>query len=1176
MHAIKSLKNKTITLLLVVALTLSMLFGAVMWSLAGAAKADTTEDTQEFAPTSLGLSNTQFDSSSGSYPASPSSWTGSSLDNGKGKVISGVIDLTAKTYFGEETGNKAYKLDQYDEYGDDTMPVTIFGENSEHKDTDAKTLMINTAEEVEAAYGYTSGEMSFVPNSFYRVSVWVKTGNFAPDTGATVKLTGLGQNCSFMNINTVKNLSTLNKNNNYGWKEYKFYVRSSASLTKTVSLVLAVGDGGNADDELPDISSRPAHGYAFFDTVKAERITAHDFAKETSMLTIVDGKDNVYNDTTGTVLALDMYELDSFTITDENGDDLEIGTFSQNVDMWKTNVKYNENSTDLSYTGTAHSKVYNSESRIPDLDDSKVNVNGFTKNPWAPLGRAEYNDVANKTGIFDGKNNANIMLINTYNKTKFNTTAYGIASPTVTINRYKYYRFGVWVKGDNITTGDGISILVKGKAKSANSVKLLTSYTGLDGDETDAEHYGWKEQVVYIKGSALEDYEVRFELWLGTPDAMSDGIAMFDNVTFTKLDYSEYSNMSTADGGNIYTIDTAEDETGVTNGNFSAIGDFDELEYPLPVADWTFITPDSVTANGFSTAEVNTDTAKYGIITATDDRAFNGLGIRNPAKFVTVDNQKLYNVLVMTSKTPTAIGYQSASVTLAIDQANQLSVDMAVDCKDCGYGASLVLKTTEGDVISTIENITDTYGKFVTYTFYLDAPLSEQTVYVEIWLGLNDRQDNTKKLSSGTVYVSKVALNSWTAADDSTIEQEFEQKLDEYKAAVLNEATLKALKFGVYSFTRPSLEFFDAYSYAADDGLGYLYNWSVSSANGSVKSGMFNSDNMKDLTIYKGFDKKDLSGNMLYIFNTEKNYTTYTYGNTISLVASTYYRIDVDVKVKLSAEMRDDENAIGANIKLTGPNVEFTNIKDTSTYGAVGQEESRDYETFKRYTFYISTGDDGGNIGLQVSLGGSERAGFIQGGLVIGGIKMTKIDNIDFENAEAEEEDNDYIMTVKLSEVDDGSDDEVTEATSPEVQWWIIPTIIFSAALLAAVIIIIAIRIRDWLKAKRKKKGVTYESEYGREDAYKDIERLRARKDQAEAEGKPMDIEPDEIEEVEDEPTAEEETEEKAEETEAKEADEAESTESKEESEKTEETKEPETKEEAPNKKERTDTDLDD
>ncbi|MDE6200502.1 MAG: hypothetical protein K2M47_01290 [Clostridiales bacterium] len=1082
MHTIKRLKNKSITILLSILIAVSLLFGAAFMAIRPA-RADNVEDTKEFAPVALSLSNTQFSSSSGSYPATPSSWTGENVDGGKYSPVSGVVDLTPSVY--STNGNKEYKLDQYPEYASETdIPKSIFGENTEYGG-DQKTLMINTAKGGSVAYAYKSEEMTLSPNSFYRFSVWVKTGKFAAETGATVKLTGLGQNFAFNNIDTVKNNYNddgelaLDKTNNYGWVKYSLYVRTSASLSKTVRLSLGLGDATTGGDEDPDISVSPASGYVFFDDVKAERISALDFAKETLYFQKLDGKDNVY--ARDNALAINLNETTSLTTEDGK----EIGTFSQNTDEWKTtNVVYDEDDDNATFAGNAHKGVYNSE-MIVNLESD--NVYGFSQNPWAPFGKAEGNEfISIDSPFFEGARQANIMLISTYEGNEFTKAAAGVASPFVKIERFKYYRFSVWVKDDNVQDGNGISVRIKGKliqnGVAAEKATLLTEYTNLTGDSSDNAHYGWKEQVVYIRGSMLFDYDVSFELWLGAPDAQSSGIAMFDNVTLTELKYSDYTAMSEADSGNVYGIDDFENSTNIVNGNFLTVGDMDEIKFPMTVADWTYLTPDTVSTNGFNTNAVNTDNVVHGLI-PTDETTFRNIATSGAIPYADEPNTDNYNVLMLASKTKTAFCYQSPSITLSTDTANKLTVDMMVGHVN-GYGASLVLKTTDGSVVSTIENITDTQGQYKTYTFYLAAPLSDQTVYLEIWLGLNDRVDNKQKLSSGNVYVQQVMLTAWTAEDDGDVADEYNAKLEEYKTAV---AAHNKLNYGVYSFATPSLDYYDVYSYALNDGLGILYQWNMTSDNRSVTSGMFNTNDMKDLKIYKDFDTDGLSGNMLYIYNTDKNYTKYTYDNSLSLVANKYYRIDVKVKVRVTDEVRKDKTSIGAGIALTGSTAAFENIKDTTTLADKNNEDSRNYETFKTYSFYISTGDNGGSIGLDITFGGTDKDSYIQGHLVIGGIEMTEIDNLDYETAQKSKDKN--IIAVELSESNTDDDTSNTEAPSSEIQWWIIPTIIFSVALIAVVILILVVRIRDHFKKKRK---ITYSTEYDRTDVYDEIERLKA------------------------------------------------------------------------------------
>lgn len=1089
MRLIKRITNKTITAAVIIALSIALIFSALSFRMFAFADDTKVVDTKEFAATSLGVSNTNFSDTSGSYDptASPSSWTGASVGSGNGGtgIVAGVVDLTPSNYLTEKCGNKGLHLDQYPEYSEDNIiPKTIFG--STKYGGDKKTLIINTKPQQSVAYAFASSDMTFAPNSFYRVSAWVKTGDFAPASGATIKLTGLGENCSFININTVADIETdengaaiLTEENNFGWVQYKFYVRTSASLTKTVKLSLGIGDAISKDEkgELEELP-RVAHGYAMFDAVAAHRISAYDFAFETNAFTQSD-RDNVYYNGNKTAMVLDLYEPEYL----KTGD-VEIGTFSNATlgddGYWKTNISYYDQTDDdenIAYVKSAAVDIYDS-ALIADLDDENVK---FSKNPWAPLGRAEFDS---DNSYFNGGDNGNILMIYANN----GAATRGVASPDVTIERFKYYRMSVWVKGDGVTGGDGISVLIKGEDNIPSDKYVLHSaHTSLNGDSSDNAHYGWKEQVFYIQGSSQSDCTVHFEFWLGSPSNPSEGIALFDNVTFTELSQSDYNTLGAADGGTVIALDPATSDTGVTNGNFITLGEYDKIEFPMPVSDWTFYDAESVSNVG----SVNTDNAIHGMIPA-DSATFDEIqssgklsGVTDPSDFALAPD---HNALLLSSSTKTAFCYRSPSITAAVDKGYRLTVDMAVDgVSDDSYGASLVLKTTDGNVLSTIEGIKST-SKYETYTFYIDAPLSERTLYVEIWLGLYDRVDNTKKLSDGNVYVKKVSMEEWTV-DEGTVADAYASKLEEYKQIVSSPARLENLKYGVVSFNSPSLDYFDAYSYNMEKGLGVLYGWTTTSSNkDAVISGLYDSDNRKGEVLYNGFDNKDESGRMLYIYNTENNRTVYTYDNTVALVANTYYRLDVTLKVNVSDEIRKNKTSVGAGINLTGTvKSSFKNIKDTTTLVSSGNEASRDYETFKTYTFYISTGASGGNVGLNISFGGETWKSYIQGRLVVSNVSLTSMTQSAYEDATKSL--SSYEKKVELSKDTSDKETDNTEKTPSEINWWLIPTIIFSACLVLAILIIIIVRIRDRIK---KKKKATYTSEYDRTSIAKKLDKLAA------------------------------------------------------------------------------------
>ena len=1100
MQIIKRINDKAIAALLIIAVTVAMAVCAFSITF-GIARADGSDDLTEYQATSLDPGNPQFSDSSGSYPASPSNWSGAYLGNGNGSIVAGVVDLSPATYNtdgdDDKKGNKKYELDQYPEYADGDIPRTVFG-SAEYAGTDAKALLINTPKGSETAYAYTSSDMTFAPESFYRVSAWVKTGNFATNTGATIKLTGLGTDCSFHNINTARGIDVADKDAYYGWQKYTFYVRTGMSVSHTVNLVLGIGDVANGNEEDPVAAPNPAHGYAFFDTVEAERISPEQYAHITSGFSATD-RDNVFVDVTGRSMVLDLNDTEFLKNKYNDDAATEIGSFTDvelskfdNSTGWWGNASHEDNE-DGVHGGNANAFVYNAylKNDVNADDDGKVsNVYGMTQNPWTPFGKAE-TKADGSAGYAPFDSSSEILAISTYSNGSFGTAALGVASPDVTIERYGYYRFGVWVKGDSVSGGNGISVGVVGECNNTGNNNVLHQrYNNLDGDASDAAHYGWKEHVIYIRGSMLSDLTVHFELWLGSPIQKSSGIAYFDNVTFKKLTYTEYSTLSGADGGNVLTLDGIASDTGISNGNLMSIGDFDELEYPLPAAEWTFGTAETAETAGFSTDKVDSENVVHGIL-PVDDATFNGIknegklpGITSPKTFA---NAPLYNSLILSSSTKTAAFYRTASMTATAGTGYRIKATIAVEkVANDGYGASLVLKAGNA-VVSTIEGIKDTHNEFKTFTFYVDAPVSDQTLSLEIWLGLNDRTNNTQKLSNGNVYVKSVALESWTVDENTTVSQEYAKIAEKYAADIKIPAVLTNLDYGVYSFNAPNLDYYDAYSYYLNGGYAVPYQWNLSTArsSGTVKGGLFDPDVTE---IYNGFEKKDQTGNMLFIYNTLPNKATYAYANSIPLESNTYYRLDVTVKVRMSDEERASKQSVGANIKLTGTSEHtFENIKDTSTLVMPGNEDSRDYETFKTYTFFISAGADGGNIGLEVSLGGDDITSYIQGMLIVSDIKLTSINNTTFETATAEENLNeDYQKAVKLSETaaDDGND---VEEPSNDLAWWVIPTVIFSACLVAAIILIVVMRLKDVIKRKKKK---TFKTDYDRSDVLKKIDEL--------------------------------------------------------------------------------------
>jgi len=542
----------------------------------------------DYANTELKVSNNQFNNFGSGYPYSPNSWTGAYLGNyANTSLVGGVITLTSEDYLNEDNYEEV-KLYKYKEYENKEIPKTPFGINTSipngdlyYPNTNKNVLMINT-NGATVSYAYTSNDISLDANAFYKFSVFVKTGDFTQSQGAVIKLTNFTdeKDVGFWNINTLTSLKDadgnyeLTKDNLYGWKEYSIYV-ATGNTEESVKLSLQVGDF--SEDYVT-----PSNGYAFFDNINAYKISATTFYQETARFsnhtkdynTVKDNNDYNYLQSNGNV----------------------IGDFSNGLTGW-TDITVDK---DGNHFGGANKYIYNAMNNLaPD------NAIEFVADPVAPKGKIADNNVSTN----------NIFVLKSKNKVQA-----GVISDDIFIQRNKYYRIGVWTNAQDLGVGSQASVVISGQSSIAANDYILEkvaddSIAVNDGIEA---RYGWKELSFYVRGSSLRDVNINIELWLGytTP---SSGIVMFDEITFTEINYTEYKDYNTT--GTLVNVDAEVPSTGVANGLFSTAGDNDEYKYPLKPADWTMHDGASVATTGYSNNPVNTDNLAMGII-ATDAEHF--------------------------------------------------------------------------------------------------------------------------------------------------------------------------------------------------------------------------------------------------------------------------------------------------------------------------------------------------------------------------------------------------------------------------------------------------------------------------------------------------------------------------------------------------------------------------
>ncbi len=171
------------------------------------------------------------------------------------------------------------------------------------KDKDGNVLLIHSIE--DCYYYYTSNQkFTLKANSFYKISIWIKTNNLTQQDENKVETTTkneyfpFGATVSLTNIN--KTFSGINTNNE--WKEYTFYV--NATDDAEVQVLLSLG-GENAYTS----------GTVFFSSMNIETIESDSYYDSIKVLEEKDAPDNI--------MAVGSTKIDDDNNNDSNNDGID-------------------------------------------------------------------------------------------------------------------------------------------------------------------------------------------------------------------------------------------------------------------------------------------------------------------------------------------------------------------------------------------------------------------------------------------------------------------------------------------------------------------------------------------------------------------------------------------------------------------------------------------------------------------------------------------------------------------------------------------------------------------------------------------------------------------------------------------------------------------------------------
>lgn len=1122
-----SLRQKALAAVAAVVILSLVLSVLTFISFADNSRSAAAVDTSQYSPvTETEVTNGDFGDPAGSdLVNTPTSWTGTAITSvPEGSVISGTINLS-------DLDN-----DDLEELELDGPVYTPFGKNNpadEFAGSDAYALLINSGG-ADIAYGYDSASISLSANSYYAISVWVRTSDFSDGEGASIKLSGMDNDIIIEDIDTVDYYgdgTSYDASNHYGWVEYEFYVATSTMSAPSVTISLQLGssikftDQSGAEQTLMDT----AKGWALFDHVTAKQYAPSMFESLTASVTDEHNFRDVFADRTyklsddGTALLYSENDSAYLSVDAEgnllDSDDAgyadgEIGSFDGNGNKgWQAAPQsYDKFFSDTGYYGSVREDM-----GINDSEDI----------PYSP----------------EGPDNDIFVISSPYNENTgaFSSASAGFATSEFKIERRKNYRLGVWVKTvvDDHTSDDAIAgIAIRGtdyrgpledNDDPANNGKgqLLVTSSGLAGDPDNTSRYGWSEEVFYIKGSDFADYTISLELWLGmcaTSDAAATsaaGIALFDNIRIEEISNSEYT--SNSSNGTTVTFDAASADLSINNGSFNEIEDIVRDKdgndvTPYTPSDWTLMAAGEDGTTGMSGNVYNENYRDYvvGGVVSSDMTEYN---YRAPGTLDTVKGQinpalkteslpdNLLMIEAKESRLPTdenkgvAVGYRSLSFSVSANTVQRIDIKMRTENAE-GYGANLALKNGDKEV-ATIQRITDTGSAgYKTYSFFVqtgDSSLSE--MYVEIWLGFYDDEDNTTKLATGTVYVSEVSMTQLNAmtedadGNETTNEaslneqrEEFAAKQTAYKASMNDHGIIP--DFACYSTYGSTI---DSYNNYDDDFFKTPYNWTLAESSSSgaegvsaVSFGAFDAGSADEsgAALPSSYTRNNaVNDDSLAIKNALPAYSKVTGDVTYTLNGGSYYKLTVVMQAIIPIDQLSDKYK-GAYIAIDDTEYGLFDVKTTKNDN--GESE------FQEFSIYIHTDgtaptesdsedeetESGTTKSMTVAfgIGGNAVSEYARGTLIINDISLETIESSQFEDARSEIENSGAIASSHNAIADyTGGEQETTEEDTDTPSdtdesgndWYIYISVVLAVVILIAVVAAIV----RYLAIRRKRNG---------------------------------------------------------------------------------------------------------
>lgn len=594
-------------------------------------------------------------------------------------------------------------------------------------ETDKKILVINN--KVPSAFTLSSVAKGtsdenilskttvFNPNTYYLVSLWVKTLGIPKGKGLTVDLISYDDektsNTDYdKSISVIKSASNLNsedsikdsvsKNNN-GYVEIKFFVQSNQLKNKNIGFKLTLGTGTRTASE------NHIMGYAFIAHPTYEEVAYSEYSNAstgttTQTASLVDTADSSEVSSNGKFNFIDIATTNNL---------YEKKAEKENKTLWNKGML-------VDYLGAPTGWTISNKSLLTEeyeTANKSRNIAGIFNHNQNYTNVGFYTDPTFDNTNLTTKLYPNVLAL----KNKSINRYLGYTSNATSLTANSYYVISVWAKADvgnyysiNLTNGNNL------EQTNLNEFKQIQG-TGK-----------WEQHFVYVQ-TGMTSASVKLGLYAGSISSdmsAQDNEVFFTNATYTVLTQKAYEK---------YVDNKDSDE----NKNISAdiISWFVDTFDAYTTAENSLAKPSNWSAQSLdSDVTVDNDT----IISGVFDKTYGDWSLLNidPDKqnvladkmFGTANGDTIF---ALYNKIPAAYQYNSSSASLTADTYYKISIAVLTYGLNKGETASITLKInnktykfgkykaeTDNEKArlintSTYENDTETIGNWTTYSFYV-------------------------------------------------------------------------------------------------------------------------------------------------------------------------------------------------------------------------------------------------------------------------------------------------------------------------------------------------------------------------------------------------------------------------------------------------------------------------